>query len=224
MRYMNKFAGVAASVLLATPALAGTIDFVKVADSFDDFASNQGENGWLYGYYNGNVPNAFTPDDFELMNSYDSGSNRWWANPAETSTLIDADLMHSFVTNGPNGRSNEEWAVRRWVNGVGGSLQIDIDLSRAADNTVGDGVRLHVFVDGVKRLMTDLLPGNSAGMSFTLFESVRQGAVIDFALDSGVNPFFDATRFRAGISRVVPSPASVALLGLGGFVCLRRRR
>jgi hypothetical protein len=223
MRYVQKFVGVAASVLLASPALAGIVDSVKIADSFEDFAGNQGENGWLYGYYDGDVPNAFTPDDFELMNNYDTDSGRWWASPASSFTLIDANLMHSNVTNGPDGRSNEEWAVRRWVNGTAGPLQIDIDMSRAADNTIGDGVRLHVFIDGTRRLVADLLPGNAAGLSFMLFEDVQQGAVIDFALDSLGNAFFDATAFRAEI-RVIPGPASFALLGLGGLVVARRRR
>lgn len=224
MRYMTQVAGVAATVLLASPALAGAIDFVKVADSFEDFAGNQGENGWLYGFYNGNVPNAFTPDDFELMNNYDTDAGRWWANQGDSLTLIDANLMHGFVTNGSEGRANEEWAVRRWVNGFSGPLQIDIDMARGADNTAGDGVRLHVFVNGVRKLVADLLPDNTAGLSFTMFETVEQGAVIDFALDSIGDPFFDGTEFRAEINRVVPSPASLALLSLGALVGVRRRR
>lgn len=224
MRYITKFAGVAASMLLATPAMAGIVGPVKVADSFEDFAGNQGENGWLYGYYDGDVPNAFTPDDFELMNTYDAATGRWWADQDDSLTLIDADLMHGFVTSGVDGGSNEQWAVRRWINPLAGGLQIDIDMWRAADNNTGDGVRLHVFIDGVRRLVADLTANDTTGLSLTMFEDVAQGAVIDFALDSIENSFFDATSFRAEISRVVPGPAPLALLGIGALVGVRRRR
>lgn len=226
MRYMSLFAGVAASALLAAPALAGIVgpETFKIADSTIDFAGNQGENGWLYGYYDADVPNAFTPDDFELMNDYDSTAQRWWASQDSTLTLIDANFMHSYVVNGPEGNTNEQWAVRRWVNDASGMLEINIDMARGADNMLGDGVRLHVYIDGVRRLVADLLPGNSAGLSFMLYEDVREGAVIDFALDGGDNALFDGTEFHAEIMRVVPSPASFALLGLGGLVAVRRRR
>ncbi len=36
-----------------------------VADSAAEFSGTQGQNGWNYGYYDGDSASPFTPTDFE---------------------------------------------------------------------------------------------------------------------------------------------------------------
>lgn len=197
---------------------------IKIADSLEDYGGNQGENGWFYGYYNGNVPAAYTPTDFELMNVFDSSSQRWWVDntPGGALTLIDANLMHPSAK--PQGQL-EHWAVRRWVSDFNGPVEISVDMGRGPNaGNAGNGVRLHVFIDGVKRLVTTLSPTNNDGLQFMLFENIGLGSVIDFAIDPIGDELFDGTRFNASISGIVPSPSSMALLGLGTLVAVRRRR
>lgn len=209
----------------ASAGIGGDGDRFKIADSFEDYQGNQGENGWFYGYYNGNVEAAYTPADFELMTSWDSSNNRWWVEntPGGPLTLIDSVFMHPWAY-ASEAQGNDHWAVRRWVSNISGPIEIDIDMLRGSQEVLGDGVRLHVFVDGVKRLIADLNQNNASGIQLMMFENISAGSVIDFAIDPVGNPFFDATRFNAVITSVVPSPASLALLGLGTLVAVRRRR
>lgn len=209
----------------ATAGIGGDGDRFKIADSFEDYHGNQGENGWFYGYYNGNVQAAYTPADFELMTNWDSGNNRWWVDntPGGPLTLIDSVFMHPWAY-ASEAQGNDHWAVRRWVSNVNGPVEIDISMLRGSPEVLGDGVRLHVFVNGVKRLIADLNQTNTSGLQLKLFENVAAGSVIDFAIDPVGNPFFDGTRFNAIITTTVPSPASLALLGLGTLVAVRRRR
>jgi uncharacterized protein (TIGR03382 family) len=222
MRDAKIMTAVGAMALLAGWAAA---DVYKVADSFEDYQGNQGENGWTYGYYDGNVDAAYTPADFELMTSWDDSISRWWVDntPGGSLALVDSVFMHSWVF-GSEGVSNDQWAVRRWTSTIDGPVEIDIDMLRGPSNALGDGVRLHVFVDGVKQAVLGLDPANAAGVSLMLFQNISVGSVIDFALDPIDNPSFDGTRFNAIITSTVPSPSSMALFGLGVLAMGRRRR
>jgi hypothetical protein len=220
---------VAALAIGAAPAVAGIGDpgggtQIKIADSLEDYGGNQGENGWFYGYYDGDVPAAYTPSDFEMMNIYDETTGRWWVDnsPGGVLTLIDATFMHPDQG---NQSTSTQWAVRRWVSDFTGLIEIDVDMVPDPDAlSLADGVRLHVFIDGVKRLVTTLTPDNLGGLSFQLYEQVEAGSVIDFALDPIANSLYDGTRFGASISGIIPSPSSLALLGVGVVAVARRRR
>jgi hypothetical protein len=217
---------VGAVALLAGAAAAGMSGGgFKVADSFEDYNGNQGENGWSYGYYDGNVDAAYTPADFELMTNWDQANQRWWVDnaPGGSLTLIDSVYMHpwSFAT---EGEGSDQWAVRRWTSSIDGPVAIDVSMLRGNSEILGDGVRLHVFVDGVKQAILGLDVANQSGVSLTLFQNIGVGSVIDFAIDPIDNAFFDAVEFNAVIMSNVPSPASLALLGMGALAMGKRRR
>lgn len=222
--------GAAALMMSVGTAHAGIGDggdtTLVLADSLADFGGNQGENGWFYGYYDGDVGSAsFTPDDFELMNLYDAGMQRWLVDDSDDGplTLIDAQFMH------PNGDlpgsrdTSEQWSVRRWVSGTDADVNINVDLSRANPEFAGDGIVLRLFIDGVQTLAVELFANNDAGLSFDLATTVQAGSVIDFAVDPIENALFDAVRFDAVITTVVPGPSVLAGLGLG-VLCFGRRR
>ncbi|MFK7882636.1 MAG: PEP-CTERM sorting domain-containing protein [Phycisphaerales bacterium] len=222
-------AGAAALLMSVGTAQAGLGDggdtTLVLADSMADFGGNQGENGWFYGFYDGNVDAAFTPDDFELMNVYDDGNDRWWADDSSDGpiTLIDAVFMHpnSFLDDQRD--SSEQWSVRRWVSGVSADVNINVNLSRANPEFAGDGVVLRMFIDGVQTLAVELFADNDAGLSFDLSTTVAEGSVIDFAVDPIENALFDAVRFDTVITTIVPAPTALATLGFG-MMCFGRRR
>jgi hypothetical protein len=224
MRDAKMMWAVGAVAMMAGATSAGLAGF-KIADSFEDFNGNQGENGWTYGYYNGNVGAAYTPADFELMTTWDASNNRWWVEntPGGALTLVDSVFMHSWVF-ATEGQGNEQWAVRRWTSNINGPVEIDISMRRGPSNALGDGVRLHVFVDGVKQAVLGLNPANPSGVSLMLFQNISAGSVIDFALDPIDNALFDGTQFNAVIMSTVPTPASLALLGMGVLALGKRRR
>lgn len=224
MRDAKIVMAVGAVALLAGTAVAGVSSF-KIADSYEDYNGIQGENGWTYGYYNGNVDAAYTPADFELMTTWDAVNNRWWVEntPGGPLTLIDSVFMHPWAY-ATEGQGNDHWAVRRWTSNIEGPIEIDINMLRGPSNALGDGVRLHVFVDGVKQAVLGLAPNNAAGVSLMLFQNIGIGSVIDFAIDPIDNPNSDGTRFSAIITSTVPSPASLALLGMGVLAMSKRRR
>jgi uncharacterized protein (TIGR03382 family) len=220
MRVNIKLTGAAATALLAAPAVAGIGPNVKVADSWEDYSSVQGHNGWSYGYYDGDGAQPFSPDDFEEMSVFEPTESRWWVNngAANPLTLIDANLMHTGYLDGA-----QQWAVRRWTSNTASDVAISVDMRRLQDDLGGDGVRLFVFVDGVERQSIEIGAQETDLISFEMFETLSVGSVIDFALDPIGQNYFDAVEFGA-IVMTVPSPSSLALLGLGVLAVGRRRR
>lgn len=226
MRDAKTLTAVGVIALLAGAASAGLSGGgVKIADSFEDYNGNQGENGWSYGYYDGDVDAAYTPEDFELMTNWDETNSRWWVDntPGGPLTLIDSVFMHPWAY-ASEGQGTDQWAVRRWTSSIDGPVEIDIGMLRGPANALGDGVRLHVYIDGVKQAVLGLDPANAAGVSLMLFENIAIGSVIDFAVDPIDNANFDGIRFNAIITSTVPSPASLALLGMGVLAMGKRRR
>lgn len=224
-------ASVAAMLLLAGGAQAGLggggDTTLVLANSAEDFGGNQGENGWFYGFYDGNAgDDSFTPADFELMNVYDEGSQRWWVDNTDGGplTLIDAQFMHpnAFIT--PNSDDSLEWAVRRWVSTTSGEINIDVDFARGNPEFAGDGFILRMFIDGVQTLAVEMFADNDAGIGFDLTTDVAEGSVIDFAIDPIGNALSDAVIFQAEITTVIPAPGVLAGLGLGCMAFGRRRR
>lgn len=222
--------GAAALMMSVGTAHAGMGDgggtILVLADSLADYGGNQGENGWFYGYYDGDVGSAsFTPDDFELMNVYDDGMQRWMVDNADGGpiTLIDAQFMHPNHSGIGDRDNSEQWSVRRWVSSTTADINVNVNLSRGNPEFAGDGIVLRMFIDGVQTLAVELFADNDAGLSFNLATSVEEGSVIDFAVDPIENALFDAVRFDAVISTVVPAPGALAGLGLG-VICFGRRR
>ncbi len=231
MRDMTTLAGLAALVAAAGIASGGMGggggQMLTIADSAEDYNGNQGENGWFYGYYDGDAgAGSWTPEDFELMNIYDEDSDRWWVDNSSGGplTLIDSQFMHPNAFISTSMDSTLQWAVRRWVSDLDGPINIHVDMARANAEFAGDGVKLRVFVDGVQQLAIEMFANNDAGIAFDLSASVAQGSVIDFAIDPIGNAIFDATDFHAIITSNVPGPSVLASLGLAGLLAGRRRR
>jgi MYXO-CTERM domain-containing protein len=206
----------ALGVLLATalPASAQVL-----ADSWAEFSGTQGEDGWHYGYYSGDM----TPNSFQEMQSFES--NRWYVQPGSYWTALGAMLSHpNGVVTSPPAQPVNHWAARRWVSDFAGEINIDTVLRKMAIAENSNGVVGRIFVDG-NEIWSQFIAGNDGvGVSTSLTTSVGLGSTVDFVVDAvdGIDAG-DATRLT-GVITAVPTPGSLALVGIAGLLALRRRR
>lgn len=240
MNMAIKAGAVVALGLLGAPALAAPV----IADSVADFTGVQGLNGWHYGWYNfedvGQEAGSVAVDTgaFHQFGYFDSDTG-WWASSAFAAggyptggaepgsyAVITASRMHP---NAPLGSANvvaeEHWAARRWISNVSGEVTLSgLIAHHHYDGApiVGNGTEAHILVDGVSVFSYDVDLLDFEGIAYSLDLIVTEGTVIDFVVGGKGNPLFDATTFTARVT--TPTPASVALLGLGGLVAGRRRR
>ena len=226
MLHVSKICVTAALVLTATlHARAATL-----ADSVADFSATQGQGGWFYGYYAG----TFAPTAFALMPSYTAADQTWAVD------RLPPDPLYYTVLNPLGGHPNgvvttggrapvEQWAVRRWVSGYSGTVQLSGNVADL-NGGGGNGVIGRIFVNGVQAFSADIANADFVGVDYALSLNVGIGTVIDFAIDpKDANDLFDLTRFQATISAPVPEPADWALwlagtVVLGAARTARRRR
>ncbi len=117
-----------------------------LADSVQEFSNKQGQNNWLYGYYD--IP--FQSSSFKRMEQYSFGTDEFWKESWRISgegwTALSAKGGHP---NGLNTRNMEQWAVRRWQSENTGTVTIS-GLYAMVDGNCGDGTTGYIFVDGVE--------------------------------------------------------------------------
>lgn len=163
-----------------------------IADSITDFSTTQGQNGWYYGYDNGNG-NGFHP----YLPSPNQSPNSQ-LQPTGTPNLLTP--WGSFTATG--GYFNEEtsgnWAIRRWTSDFNGTINISAKLG----NQVETGFKAKILVDGINLLSESSFNGDESS-HYNYNANVKVGSVVDFALlpnDHNGNSSFD---FSAEIT--VPS-------------------
>ncbi|MBM4391128.1 MAG: hypothetical protein FJ090_08405 [Deltaproteobacteria bacterium] len=155
---------------------------VTLADSITGFSDVQGENGWWYGYIEPDGDNTFVE-----MASYNYGEPDpgWYAATGGNYwTFIDAETMH------PNGETTtggrlpvEQWAVRRWVSTVDGTVHLSGHLAKMAIDGETNGVNGYVYVDGVMRWAWYIEGWDDGGADLDKDVDVSVGSTVDFILD-----------------------------------------
>lgn len=200
----------------------------QIADSVSDYSGVQGQGGWYYGYYDG----AFVPSGFVQMNTYNAASypGAWVENFDGPVALYWTSLSalgghpNGVITSG--GRNTvEQWAVRRWVSDVSGTITVAGNISDL-NGAGGNGVIGHIFVNGNEVFQAVVENGDAVGNNYFLTTKVKAGDTIDFAIDPRAgNDAADSTKFTATIS-AVPEPETYAMLlaGLGLLGATLKRR
>ena len=176
-----------------------------LADAAADFSAVQGANNWYYGYYDGTSATPWTTGAFKLMTQYipapGPGEPAYWAaanGSVWTALWADGGHPNGQITSG--GRLPvQQWAVRRWVSPVSGSLSISCSLSDLS-NVDGNGIIAHVIMEGAA-LANYVLP-NGGQTNFNLVVPVVVGSRLDFAIDpTASNDLADGTIFHITIQR-----------------------
>ncbi|MCK5831514.1 MAG: hypothetical protein KAH20_14560 [Methylococcales bacterium] len=169
-----------------------------ILDSVEDFSNTQRLNGWSYGYYDGDVPNAYSPDDFEELTKFignkwtlQTGSGGFWTE------ISNIDFHPNGMSTGEGRQRVEHWAVRRWISDSSGTLSLSGKIFKN-NFTAGNGVVAHIFVNGKEEFSQFISAQDKVGIDYSFNVNVKIGTQIDFAID----PFksqdsYDGTTFTA---------------------------
>jgi hypothetical protein len=188
--------------LAASPAPSAV---TVVADSVADFSGVQGTSGWLYGYYPGPAP--FTSASFTQMPQFVPGANpqlanggdTWYEDAAQYWTQLWASGGHPNSVSTTGGRQPvDQWAVRRWVSSMTGTLTLTGTYAKL--NSPGDGTTGHILVDGNEIWVQHVDGSDTTGVNYSLSATVHIGSTIDFGIEAGPTDGADATKFTAVIS------------------------
>jgi choice-of-anchor A domain-containing protein/RHS repeat-associated protein len=187
----------------------GVRDHTNVlADSVADFSGTQGNNGWYYGYYPGPfTSSAFIPFQQFVPNADPLVGSIWFEQQGTYWTGLWAAGGHPEGTITSGGRTPvEQWAVRRWVSPVSGSLTLSGTLAKLNTSSASNGIVGHIFLDG-QEIWSQYIQGtDGTGVNYSLPVNVNTGDIIDFAIDPyQANDLADGTTFTARISQGIVS-------------------
>ena len=146
----------------------------------------------------------------------------WTVDNATLWTRLFQDGGHPNGTIGSGGKNQvEQWAVRRWISPLSGSLLIE-GLIADRFTPGGNGIVARIFLDGSEVFTHTVAANNVTDFNYSFPVTVSAGSIIDFAIDPR-NPDdgSDGTKFTAVI---IPEPSSALLLSLAAGVMLARRR
>lgn len=167
-------------VLISDSTRAAFAEGETIADSEAQHSGTQGQDNWLYGYYDGDSETPYRPADFELLPTFRAPSWMIQNGPGGYWTSLHPEGGH------PNGlqtccgrRSAEHWPVRRYVSNVSGLITLQGEIEDL-DSHTGNGINGWIFVDNTPVLMQTV---KNTGITFELDVKVSLGSVIDFAID-----------------------------------------
>ncbi|MHB1460612.1 MAG: right-handed parallel beta-helix repeat-containing protein [Armatimonadota bacterium] len=131
----------------------------------------QGQNGWRYGTIgNREVRSSrYRTDAFTAMRRYEL--DRWVYS-------LESPYPHAAIMR--MHPSDNLAAVKRWVSTVSGRMRVEGTVQNSG---LGDGVRLSVFVDGVRKWDIEARYGKPHPVLCEL-NAIRVGSVLDLVVDS----------------------------------------
>ena len=180
-------------------------DSTLIAASVGDFSDEQGHRGWWYGFYDGDPPSPFSPDDFEVLTSF---SPRRWTRTSRTGgpshywTAVSREAAHpNGLAPDLNGTIREtNWAVRRWRSSVAGAVRIScyVEDLDSGDSSSDNGIVARVLLDREEILTHHLSRGEATCLQVDL--RVDLDSILDFVVDpNNSNDQFDSTAFSIRI-------------------------
>ncbi len=171
---------------------------VVVADSELDFSSEQGDNGWSYGYYIKTGEGApYHAASWRPLPNYKV--TIWgyeWVGAQPFLTLTPGEA-HPSVEDG-----RPVWAMRRWTSNVEGKVRIQGKFGHADQ---GDGTEGIIFIDGVEIWRSPIGGTHPGRVKYDVSAEVAQGSRVDIAITPGPGGdiSYDATSSTSRI-RLMP--------------------
>ncbi|MEZ6094942.1 MAG: hypothetical protein R3C03_12050 [Pirellulaceae bacterium] len=184
-----------------------------VGDSVAEFTSEQGKNGWYYGYWDRSADDDEQynqSSDFKLLKNFGTDTQNGISGHEEFTTgelwfLEDGRYYTSLWANGghansPNQLGNhaaaEQWAVRRWVSDTSGTVTISGHTGKVMPwgaNWGGECLAI-IVVDG-KTVFSSVM--DNKGLDYTVAVKVQEKSVVDFLI--APNPSIGVVTFTATI-------------------------
>ncbi len=199
------------AITLALACLSSPLQAAVLADSKQDFSSQQGVGGWYYGFYDGDSSAPYSTNDFELLSYWSGTTWRMGSSGDNYWCMLYDDGGHPVVGH---------WPVRRWVSDYEGTITVTGRLRDSAASTLWDGVIGGIVIDNQLAMQTVIDEGDLTGVNYALEAHVSVGSTVDFFIAPQANNRHDHTTFTATI---IPEPATMSLLALGGIALLKRR-
>ncbi|NER52429.1 MAG: hypothetical protein F6J92_38490, partial [Symploca sp. SIO1A3] len=175
-----------------TVAMLGTISSASaatfVADSVNEFSPVQGQNGWYYGYDNGNGFQRYLQQ--ASLVPQPGGGNGNWRTP-----------WGGFNATGGhfNGQTSPDWVIRRWKSDFNGTVNISANLPVTDDDAVGAGFKSKIMVNG-KNLLSESSNSGNGSSNYQYNVDVEVGSVIDFAFAPNDDSWNSHFNFSAEIT------------------------
>jgi hypothetical protein len=194
---------------------------IILADSVTEFAGQQGSNNWYYGYWQktGDADGVydyrteFVP--FTQFGVYTIvGGPAWNTSSSSYWTGLAAIGGHPNGVQTSGGRmAVEQWAIRRWISPVDGSITITGRLAKFNTSSNGDGIVGAIMVDGVTVFSRQIAATDGVGVDYGIEATVLPGSVIDFIITPGGASWDgnDGTRLTATIILNEAEPSPIAL-------------
>jgi hypothetical protein len=191
---------------------------VIIADSVTEFADRQGSNNWYYGYWQktGDADGAYDyRTEFVQFTQFGVytivGGPAWNTSTSSYWTGLAAIGGHPNGVQTSGGRMPvEQWAIRRWISSLGGSITITGRLAKFNTSSNGDGVVGAVLVNGTTLFSRQLAATDGVGVNYSVVATVVPGSVVDLILTPGPASWDanDGTRLTATmiLNESEPSP------------------
>ena len=135
-----------------------------IANSVEDFSSQQGQDDWYYGFDNGS---GFQPNVSEQsVQATDSIATQWGK--------LNKDGGYF------SGENTPDWVIRRWQSDFNGVVNIGATIQEKLGNQSAMDLHMKIFVDDVNILSEDR-EGDAGASQYDVNVDVNVGSTIDFA-------------------------------------------
>lgn len=186
-----------------------------IADSVTEFSSEQGKNGWQFGYWDRSVD---TDDkynqssDFKMLQHFGKDVQNGLSKHRDFITgdiwfLEDGRLYTSLWAKGGHANSSkqlgkyaaaEQWAVRRWISDTSGTVTISGHAGKVMPwgANWGGECRAIIVIDGETVFSTVM---DDHGIDFAVAAKIREKSVVDFMI--APDPSIGVVDFTATIRK-----------------------
>ncbi len=186
-----------------------------IGDSVAEFSNEQGKHGWYYGYWDLSTDADGKYDqvtDFKLLKNFGTDARNglskrrefttgdvWYLEDVRSYISLWAEGGHANSATGPaNYSPAEQWAARRWISDVSGTVTISGHAGKVMPwgaNWSGE-CQATIIVDGEVMFSTVM---DELGLDYSVAIKVREKSIVDFLI--APNPSIGVVTFTAAISK-----------------------